>query len=263
MSNSDRQATPNSTVSPVIEVCVEGIEGLIAAQEAGADRVELCAALVEGGITPSLGTVREALRIAKVPFHVIVRPRGGDFLYSEAEFRTMLSDIGALREMGVPGIVIGYLNADGSIDEARTRASVDAAGSMSVTFHRAFDMASDMEDAVAALIRCGVDRVLTSGQEKLATDGIDALAEIVRLSGDDLIVMACGELDADGIADVQTRSGVRELHFAALHSHESPMTFRNPRIGMGGPDFGREYLNTVTDADAVRQMIAAVRPTNQ
>ncbi|TIO56350.1 MAG: copper homeostasis protein CutC, partial [Mesorhizobium sp.] len=102
---------------PLIELCVEGIDGLLAAQAAGADRVELCASLVEGGITPSLGTVRVALERATIPFHVIVRPRGGDFLYSEAEYRSMLADIGALRDLGVAGIVVGCLTADGAIDE--------------------------------------------------------------------------------------------------------------------------------------------------
>ncbi len=259
VTESEPTANANRGKSPIIEVCVEGIEGLLAAQKAGADRAELCAALVEGGITPSLGTVREALRVAEIPFHVIVRPRGGDFLYSEAEFRSMLEDIGTLRDMGVAGVVIGYLNTDGSIDEARTRASVDAAGSMSVTCHRAFDMASDVEEAVAALIRCGVTRVLTSGQEERATDGINTLSRIVQLSGDDLIVMACGELDAGGIAGIRDQTGVPELHFAALRDEESPMTYRNTRIGMGGTDFSREYRNTVTDIEAARQIIAAAR----
>lgn len=245
--------------SPVIEVCVEGIDGLIAAQEAGADRIELCAALVEGGITPSVGTVREAMKVATVPFHVIVRPRGGDFLYSEAEFKTILDDIGTLRDLGIPGIVIGFLNGDGSVDEARTKACVDAARPMSVTFHRAFDMTLDLQDAVAALIRCGVDRVLTSGQEEHAIDGLKALATAVRLAGDDLIVMACGELTAETIGRVHRESGVGELHFAALQTIDSPMSHRNTRLGMGAPDFGREYRNTITDGGAVRAIIEAVR----
>ncbi|TIS79918.1 MAG: copper homeostasis protein CutC, partial [Mesorhizobium sp.] len=113
---------------PLIELCVEGIDGLLAAQAAGADRVELCASLVEGGITPSLGTVRVALERATIPFHVIVRPRGGDFLYSEAEYQSMLADIGALRDLGVAGIVVGCLTADGAIDEARMSELVRAAG---------------------------------------------------------------------------------------------------------------------------------------
>ena len=122
---------------PLIEICVEGIDGLLAAQEAGADRVELCASLLEGGLTPSLGTVRTALDLATVPFHVIVRPRGGDFLYSDAEFRSMLADVASLRELGVAGVVVGCLNRDGTIDEKRMAALIEAAGSLAVTCHRA------------------------------------------------------------------------------------------------------------------------------
>ena len=110
-----------AAANPLIEICVEGIDGLLAAQDAGADRVELCASLVEGGITPSMGTVREALKLATIPFHVIVRPRGGDFLYSEAEFASMVADVAALRDLGVAGIVVGCLTADGDIDEAVSR----------------------------------------------------------------------------------------------------------------------------------------------
>ena len=126
-----------------IEICVEGIDGLVAAQQAGADRVELCASLLEGGLTPSLGVIRAALQIATIPFHVIVRPRGGDFLYSELEFQSMLEDVKALRDLGVVGVVIGCLTPDGKIDEPRTKALVDAARPMKVTCHRAFDMTRD------------------------------------------------------------------------------------------------------------------------
>src|SRR3954468_20385250 len=137
--------------TPLIEICVEGIDGLLAAQAAGADRVELCASLVEGGITPSLGTVRAALDRATVPFHVMVRPRGGDFLYSETEYRSMLADVAALRELGVPGVVFGCLNPDGSIDEQRMREFTEAAGPLNVTCHRAFDMTRDPAEALEAL----------------------------------------------------------------------------------------------------------------
>ena len=136
-----------------IEICVEGIDGLVAAQEVGADRAELCASLVEGGLTPSLGTVREALRVATIPFHVIVRPRGGDFLYSALEFESMLADVIAIRELGAAGVVIGCLTADGAIDETRRGALVAAAKPMAVTCHRAFDSSRDGRAAGGALVR--------------------------------------------------------------------------------------------------------------
>src|SRR5262245_24749798 len=166
--------------NPLIEVCVEGIDGLLAAQAAGADRVELCASLLEGGITPSFGTVREAMRLATIPFHVIVRPRGGDFLYSEAEFASMLADVAELRRLGVAGVVVGCLTADGEIDEPRMRGLVEAAGPLNVTCHRAFDMTRDPGAALEALVRAGVGRVLSSGQRDTAIDGIDLLAALVK-----------------------------------------------------------------------------------
>ena len=166
-----------------IEICVEGVDGLVAAQEAGADRVELCASLLEGGLTPSLGVVREALRVATIPFHVIIRPRGGDFLYSELEFGAMVEDVKAMRELGVAGVVIGCLTADGRIDADRTKALVEAARPMKVTCHRAFDMTVDYREALETLIACGVDRVLTSGQRDTAIEGIDILRDTAQLEG--------------------------------------------------------------------------------
>ncbi len=192
---------------PLIEVCVEGIDGLLAAQEAGADRVELCAGLVEGGITPSFGTVRAALALATVPFHVIVRPRGGDFLYSDAEFRSMLADVEALRGLGVAGVVVGCLTADGVIDEARMSELVEAAGPLAVTCHRAFDMTRDAAEALEALIRCKVGRVLTSGQRDTAMEGAALLAELVKQAGDRIVILGCGALAPETIAKCAARQG--------------------------------------------------------
>jgi copper homeostasis protein len=242
-----------------IEICVEGIDGLVAAQEAGADRAELCASLLEGGITPSLGVVRESLRVATIPFHVIVRPRGGDFLYSEREFATMLDDILALRELRAAGVVIGCLNPDGRIDEARMTALVEAARPMSVTCHRAFDMTRDVDEAVEALVRCGVDRVLTSGQRDTAIEGADILRRTVEAAGDRLVVMVCGALDETNIGEVLRRTRAPEAHFSAPKVLASGMAFRNPHVGMGGTAIEREFELTVTDPDAVRRTIAAAR----
>nr|AMK07543.1 cytoplasmic copper homeostasis protein cutC [alpha proteobacterium NT18-17] len=242
-----------------IEICVEGIDGLVAAQTAGADRVELCASLLEGGLTPSLGVVREALRVATIPFHVIIRPRGGDFLYSELEFATMIDDVKAMRDLGAAGVVIGCLTADGRIDEVRTRALVEAARPLKVTCHRAFDMTEDYREAIEALVRCGVDRVLTSGQRDTAIEGIDILKDTQELAAGRIVIMACGALDAGNIARVRQATGVDEMHFAALHTIKSGMTFRNPHVGMGGTAIEREYEITLTDVDAVRATIAAAR----
>jgi copper homeostasis protein len=245
---------------PIIEVCVEGIDGLVAAQNAGADRVELCASLLEGGLTPSLGTVRQALKAATIPFHVIVRPRGGDFLYSEREFASMVEDVRALRELGVAGVVLGCLTADGEIDEQLMGALVDEARPMSVTCHRAFDMTRDPAEAIEALVRCGVDRVLTSGQRANAMEGLATLKATVAAARGRIKIMACGALDATNIALVLRVSGADEAHFAALKTVRGGMRYENPAVAMGSDDdASREYLLTVTDEAAVRATIAAAR----
>ncbi|WP_108396852.1 copper homeostasis protein CutC [Devosia submarina] len=242
-----------------IEICVEGVDGLVAAQEGGADRVELCASLLEGGLTPSLGVVREAQRVATIPFHVIIRPRGGDFLYSDLEFAAMVEDIKALRDMNIAGVVIGCLTADGRIDEERTKTLVQAARPMKVTCHRAFDMTADFREALEALIRCGVDRVLTSGQRDTAFEGIDILRETAALANGRIVVMACGALDESNIAQIRQATNVDEMHFAALKTIKSGMAFRNPHVGMGGTALEREYEITLTDTEAVRRTIAAAK----
>lgn len=243
----------------LLEVCVENTDGLIAAQEAGADRVELCASLLEGGLTPSLGMVELALEAARIPIHVIVRPRGGDFLYSDIEFRAMRADVRALRGLGVAGVVVGCLTPEGEVDEARMAALVDDAGSLSVTCHRAFDMAAYPLLAVEALVRSKVDRVLTSGGHATAEAGAEMIAQVVQAAGGRLRVIACGGLDATNIARLRAACDPDEMHFAALRQVPSAMTFRNPKIAMGGADREREYLVTVSDADAIRATIRAAR----
>jgi copper homeostasis protein len=244
---------------PIIEICVEGIDGLVAAQEGGGDRVELCASLIEGGLTPSLGTVRAALEIAEIPFFVMVRPRGGDFLYSDREFQTMLDDVELFREEGVAGVVFGCLAADGRIDEDRMSQLVGRAAPMQVTCHRAFDMTRDPEEAIEALVRCGVDRVLTSGQADDAVDGVATLQRTIKAANGRIVVLVCGALTEATIGDVLAATGAQEMHFSAPVTISGGMQYRNPNVGMGGTDLDREYQLTLTDPDAVRRTIAAAR----
>jgi copper homeostasis protein len=243
----------------LFEICVEGIDGAIAAQEGGGDRIELCASLVEGGITPSFGTIRAALKLCYIPVHVILRPRGGDFLYSAAEFATMLDDAAQLRKLNAAGIVIGCLTEGGRVDEDRMKALIEAAQPLRVTCHRAFDMTRDPEEALEALIRCGVHRVLTSGQLPRAADALPLLKKLNQQAKDRIIIMACGELGPDNIMEVVRETGGSEFHFAALKTVPSGMVHRNRQIGMGGSELDREYSNTVTDPDLIRATIAAAR----
>ncbi len=171
----------------------------------------------------------------------------------------MLEDVKAFREMGVQGVVAGCLNPDGTIDEARMKALVDAARPMKVTCHRAFDMTRDHVEAIEALVRAGVDRVLTSGRHDTAMEGLTVLAETVKAAKGRIVIMGCGALDATTIAKVLDTTKVDEVHFAALRDEPSGMRFRNPAIGMGRTDLEREYTNTVTSEDGVRATIAAAR----
>ena len=244
----------------LFEICVEGVDGAVAALEGGGDRVELCASLLEGGLTPSFGTIRAALKLCYLPIHVILRPRGGDFLYSDAEFASMLDDAREIARLNAAGIVIGCLTEDGRIDEVRMKALIDAAQPLSVTCHRAFDMTRDPEEALEALIRCGVHRVLTSGQRATAVEAIPLLKTLNDQAAGRIIVMACGELTPDNIARVVRESGGQEFHFAAPKRVPSGMVYRNPQVGMGGTELDREYSNVLTDPDLVRATIAAAQP---
>jgi len=246
-------------IAPLIELCVEGVDGAVAAAEGGADRIELCASLVEGGITPSMGTVRATVAAVALPVMVMVRPRGGDFLYSEREFASMLDDVAALRESGAAGVVFGCLTAEGAIDEVRTAALVQAARPLSATVHRAFDMTADAGAALEALIRCEVDRVLTSGQQPSGLQGVDMLRLLVRQAAGRIVILGCGDLRADSIREVWQKTGLDELHFSAPGTIASAMRYRNPALAMGGSDPEREYRHTVTDPFRVRAVIAAVR----
>jgi copper homeostasis protein len=241
------------------EICVEGVDGAVAAQQAGGDRVELCASLVEGGITPSIGTVRATLGAVSVPVHAMVRPRGGDFLYSALEFASMLDDVAVLRDAGVAGVVFGCLTADGRVDEDRTRALTLQARPLSVTFHRAFDMTDDPAAALEALIRCGVDRVLTSGQALTALAGLATLRRLAEQAAGRIVVMGCGALRPDSVGTICREAGLTELHFSAQVQVPSMMQFRNGELTMGGAPAEREYFQVGTDIDLVRATIAAAR----
>ncbi|HET9224717.1 MAG TPA: copper homeostasis protein CutC, partial [Roseiflexaceae bacterium] len=185
-----------------------------------------------------------------IKLHVIIRPRGGDFCYSDVEFAVMRHDIALAKQLGADGVVIGILTSDGAIDVARTRELIELARPLSVTFHRAFDMARDPYRALEDLIGLGVDRILTSGQEPSVLEGLDLIAELVQLAGDRVIIMPGGGTERN-IAKVVARSGVRELHVTGTTSVESPMRFRNPRVFMGGELRPPEYARAITDPEKI------------
>jgi copper homeostasis protein len=239
------------------EVCVDSIRGIVAARDGGAHRVELCAGLIEGGTTPSLGMVLVAREIRNIGLHMMIRPRGGDFLYGVEELVAMETDIATARSAGVDGFVFGALDADGNVDRAATERMIARARPASVTFHRAFDMTADPFAALEALIELGVDRVLTSGQEATAYEGAGLIAELVRAAGDRIIVMPGGGITARNVGRIIRATGAGEVHFAAMTQLGSGMRFRRAGVYMGGELRPPEYDRSDTRAQSVATVIAA------
>ena len=240
----------------IFEICVDSIAGVRAAKAAGAGRVELCADLLEGGITPSRGMIRQARTIAGIGLNVMIRPRGGDFLFDDDEFAAMRSDIETAKAEGADGVVIGLLSATGEIDIARTRELIALARPLSVTFHRAFDMTPDPFRALEALIELGVDRVLTSGQEASVLEGLPLIVELIERAGDRIVIMPGGGITARNIDRILAAARPREIHFAALEPSASGMRFRRPHVFMGGELRPPEYDRLDTSAASVRAVIA-------
>ncbi len=242
----------------LVDGCLESVAGVLAAEQGGADRVELCAGLAEGGLTPSAATIRLAKERAHIPVMVMIRPRAGDFLYSALEFEVMQRDIEVGRQCGADGVVFGLLTADGRVDRERTARLLDAARPLSVTFHRAFDMTRDPREALETLGSIGVDRVLTSGQEKSAAEGMVLLRELVAQGGVRIAVMPGAGIDEHNAGEVARRTGARELHFAALSRRQSAMRHRNQRPDMSAGPAPGEFELQETDAGLVRRVVVAL-----
>ena len=240
-----------------IEICANSVESAVKAQQAGAYRVELCAGIPEGGTTPSFGEIRMARQLLnQTKLHVIIRPRGGDFLYSPLEQEIMLHDIKVSRQLGADGVVFGCLTAEGKVDMPLMKKLMNAVGDMSVTFHRAFDMCSNPKEALENLIELGIDRILTSGQEATAEKGIPLLKELVAQADGRIIIMpGCG-VNAGNIRKIAEETGASEFHFSGRSTVESSMIFRNKKVSMGGTVKIEEYLKDVTDPDKVKAALS-------
>ncbi len=256
-----RGYNPRMTSDPhagvLVEACVDTVASALAAEAGGAGRVELCANLVEGGTTPSAGTIALARERLGIPLFVIVRPRGGDFLHDADEVAVMRRDVEAARRLGVDGVVIGALTADGRVDQETTRALVEAARPMRVTFHRAFDATRDPAEALETLVALGVDRVLTSGGAASALEGAAALRALVRRAGERLVVLAGGGLTPASVGAVVAASGVREVHVRGAERVASAMRFRRPGVGVAKPYTPDEFSRVVTSAEQIRAVVAA------
>jgi copper homeostasis protein len=238
---------------PLLEIAANSLGSALAAQAGGADRIELCDNLGEGGTTPSYGTLAVARDRVRIPLYVLIRPRAGDFCYDAAEVEEMLLDIELCVKLGCDGVVIGALDAQGDVDDATCRALIAAAAPLGVTFHRAFDAARDQTRALDTIIGLGCERVLTSGGEADALAGATRIASFVKQAGSRLTVMAGAGIDAGNIREVATRSNAHELHASGRVIRTSRSRHRNDRLR------GLEVDWWETDAGRVRAMVEALR----
>jgi len=240
----------------ICEICVDSVAGVRAAQDAGAQRVELCADLLEGGITPSLGMIRQARKVAGIGLNVMIRPRGGDFLFNDDEFASMRADIETAKAEGANGVVIGLLTAAGEIEVGRMRELVALARPLSVTFHRAFDIAAEPFGALETLIELGVDRVLTSGQEPSVLEGLPLIVELMKRAGDRIVIMPGGGITARNVERIVAAARPPEIHFAALEPVHSAMRFRRAHVFMGGELRPPEYDRLESSAATIGAIVA-------
>jgi copper homeostasis protein len=215
----------------VLEICVESVDHAIAAERGGADRIELCSDLSSGGITPSAGCMQTARRHLGIPIHVLIRPRPGDFEYSDRELEIMRNDILAAKQIGMNGVVLGVLQENTRVDVERTKALVELAHPLPVTFHRAFDASENLETSLEDVIQTGASRILTSGGQARATDAIAILARLVQMSGERILIMPCGGITSENVVEIIRMTRAHEVHSSAGTSNPEP-----DRNGGGLPD---------------------------
>jgi len=242
----------------IVEACVNSVTSAIEAEKGGAHRVELCDNLYEGGTTPSAATILVTAQNIGIDLYVIIRPRGGDFLYSDIEFEVMKCDIAFCKENGVKGVVLGILKEDGSVDIERTRELVNVAAPMKVTFHRAFDMVNDPIQAIEDTISTGCHRILTSGLANKAWDGRDMIANLVRAAHGRIIIMAGGGISIDIATLLVIHTGVKEIHTSARSTYPSKMKYHQNNIYMGGLHEIPEFLISQTDSRKINLIVQEV-----
>jgi copper homeostasis protein len=240
-----------------LEICVDSVESAIASERGGAHRVELCSDLLEGGITPSSGLIASVRKSIAIGIYMMIRPRGGDFCYTDNEFEVMREDIRRARELGADGIVLGLLDEQGHVDVARTRELVELARPLETTFHRAIDMTPSPLGALEDVLATGASRVLTSGGAPSAKVGQREIARMVEAAKGRIAIMAGGGVTAETIASLAEATGSGEFHSSARTEWNSPALFRKKGMAMGDIR-GREYKRFVVREESVRALSDAL-----
>ena len=243
----------------LLEICCGSIDDAIEAEKGGADRVELCSALFLGGLTPSLGTIQEAKRRVKIPIMVMVRPRGGGFAYSEAEFASMERDAEAAVGNEADGVVFGILQSDGTIDIPRCRRIRQLIGERQAVFHRAFDVTPDPVEVLEQLVDLGITRVLTSGQKDSVPEGVELIKKLIERARGRIEILPGGGIQAWNMKEMIERIGCAQVHLTAWGTALDTSTEARPAVTFGGALYPSEDRYQMTDAKLVRQLSAMLR----
>lgn len=236
----------------ILEVCADSVESVLAGERGGATRIELCSNLVIGGTTPSPKLFEEIRKYSKIRLHILIRPRFGDFCYSDYEYSIMKEEVKMFRELGAEGVVIGILRPDGTLDQKAMAGLIEEAGEMSVTLHRAFDMCLDPYETMEAAISLGMDTILTSGQKNVCTEGIPLLKDLREKSEGRICIQAGAGINAEMIPAVYRACGIRAYHMSGKAAFDSVMDFRKEDVNMGLPSLS-EYVLYRTVEEKVRQ----------
>jgi copper homeostasis protein len=237
----------------ILEICADSVANALVAQAAGAGRIEFCAGLPEGGVTPSAAQIREARKGLHIPLYVLVRPRGGDFLHSELEFEIMKADVHFCGQTGCDGVVVGMLHPDGTVDTERCRALTAIARQygMGVTFHRAFDRSSNLFQALEAVITVGCERILTSGGYDTAIEGADVLRQLIEKAGSRIVIMPGSGVTPENAGELIRKTGLKEMHGTFRSRQAGKMQYRNANLSR--PD--DEYSLLLTDAEKIKSVL--------
>lgn len=225
---------------------MESVDHAVAAERGGAHRIELCSDLSSGGITPSPALIQAARHHLQIPIHVLIRPRSGDFYYSDSEFEIMRADIDAARKLGMDGVVLGILQKNSHVDVERTKALVKLAHPLPVTFHRAFDASYNLETSLEEVIQTGATRILTSAGQPRATDGLQTLKRLVQAACERILIMPCGGINSDNVANIMKTTLAQEVHSSAGASGKGNLSLGNDSSGMQFGEFEEKVAKLVS-----------------